>query len=81
MRGDARSPGIYNRGTMPTVREILRVTGALALASVVAACATTKGPRRVPLDELPADYQLPENFSVVIYCQPFHVVFATAELS
>jgi len=30
--------------------------------------------------DLPADYELPEEFTVVIYCVPFHVLFATAEL-
>jgi hypothetical protein len=29
----------------------------------------------IPLDVNPADYQ-----SVVIYCQPFHVVFSVAQL-
>ncbi len=31
--------------------------------------------------DLPADYELPDEFTVVIYCVPFHVLFATAELS
>lgn len=31
--------------------------------------------------EIPDDYQLPDEFTVVIYCVPFHVIFATAELS
>lgn len=31
--------------------------------------------------DLPADYDLPDEFTVVIYCVPFHVLFATAELS
>ena len=30
--------------------------------------------------DLPADYELPDEFTVVIYCVPFHVVFATAVL-
>jgi hypothetical protein len=31
--------------------------------------------------ELPDDLDLSGDFTVTIYCQPFHVVFATAELS
>lgn len=31
--------------------------------------------------DFPADYQIPEEVTVVIYCVPFHVVFATAALS
>lgn len=31
--------------------------------------------------EVPADYQIPEEMTVVIYCVPFHVVFATAPLA
>ena len=30
--------------------------------------------------DIPADYELPDEFTIVIYCVPFHVVFATAEL-
>ena len=30
--------------------------------------------------DIPADYELPDEFTVVIYCVPFHVIFATAEL-
>ena len=30
--------------------------------------------------DIPADYEIPEEFTVVIYCAPFHVIFATAEL-
>lgn len=30
--------------------------------------------------EIPADYELPDELSVVIYCVPFHVLFATATL-
>lgn len=31
--------------------------------------------------DFPAGYQIPEQLTVVIYCKPFHVLFATAELS
>ena len=31
--------------------------------------------------EVPADYVIPEQMTLVIYCVPFHVVFATAELA
>ena len=31
--------------------------------------------------DFPADYQIPEQMTVVIYCVPFHVIFTTAELS
>ena len=31
--------------------------------------------------DFPAGYQIPEQLTVVIYCKPFHVIFATAELS
>ena len=31
--------------------------------------------------EVPADYVIPEQLTLVIYCVPFHVVFATAELA
>ncbi len=31
--------------------------------------------------DFPADYQIPEQVTVIIYCRPFHVIFATAELS
>lgn len=31
--------------------------------------------------EVPADYMVPEQLTLVIYCVPFHVVFATAELA
>jgi hypothetical protein len=31
--------------------------------------------------DLPPDYDLPDQFTIVIYCVPFNVVFATAELS
>ena len=31
--------------------------------------------------ELPADYEIPANLTVVIYCVPFSVVFATAPLA
>lgn len=31
--------------------------------------------------EVPADYQIPEEMTLVIYCVPFHVVFATAPLA
>ena len=31
--------------------------------------------------EVPADYVIPEQVTLVIYCVPFHVVFATAELA
>ena len=31
--------------------------------------------------DFPAGYQVPEQLTVVIYCKPFHVIFATAELS
>ena len=31
--------------------------------------------------EVPPDYQIPEEMTVVIYCVPFHVVFATAPLA
>ncbi len=30
--------------------------------------------------DFPADYQVPEELTVVIYCVPFQVIFATAEL-
>ena len=30
--------------------------------------------------DIPADYELPDQFTIVIYCVPFHVIFATAEL-
>lgn len=30
--------------------------------------------------DFPAGYQLPKQLTVVIYCKPFHVIFATAEL-
>ena len=31
--------------------------------------------------EVPSDYRIPEEMTVVIYCVPFHVVFATAPLA
>lgn len=31
--------------------------------------------------EVPADYVIPEQLTLVIYCVPFHVVFTTAELA
>ena len=31
--------------------------------------------------EVPADYVVPDQLTLVIYCVPFHVVFATAELA
>lgn len=31
--------------------------------------------------DFPDGYQVPEQLTVVIYCKPFHVLFATAELS
>ncbi|MXY75865.1 MAG: DM13 domain-containing protein [Acidimicrobiia bacterium] len=31
--------------------------------------------------EVPADYVIPEQVTLVIYCVPFHVVFTTAELA
>ena len=31
--------------------------------------------------EVPAGYEIPEDLTLVIYCVPFHVVFATAELA
>ena len=31
--------------------------------------------------EVPPDYQIPEEMTLVIYCVPFHVVFATAPLA
>ncbi|MDE0170110.1 MAG: DM13 domain-containing protein [bacterium] len=31
--------------------------------------------------EVPSDYPIPEEMTVVIYCVPFHVVFATAPLA
>ena len=31
--------------------------------------------------EVPADYLIPEQMTLVIYCVPFHVVFSTAELA
>lgn len=31
--------------------------------------------------EVPSDYAIPEDLTLVIYCVPFHVVFATAELA
>ena len=31
--------------------------------------------------EVPAGYEIPEQLTLVIYCVPFHVVFATAELA
>ena len=31
--------------------------------------------------EVPPDYEIPPELTVVIYCVPFHVVFATAELA
>ena len=31
--------------------------------------------------EVPADYVVPEQLTLVIYCVPFHVVFTTAELA
>ncbi|MCQ3803683.1 MAG: DM13 domain-containing protein [bacterium] len=30
--------------------------------------------------DFPPGYQIPEQLTVVIYCKPFHVLFATAEL-
>ncbi len=31
--------------------------------------------------DFPAGYRIPDQLTVVIYCKPFHVLFATAELS
>ena len=31
--------------------------------------------------DFPDGYQIPEQLTVIIYCKPFHVLFATAELS
>ena len=31
--------------------------------------------------EVPADYVIPDQLTLVIYCVPFHVVFTTAELA
>ena len=31
--------------------------------------------------EVPAGYEIPEELTLVIYCVPFHVIFATAELA
>jgi hypothetical protein len=31
--------------------------------------------------EIPADFDLAQAGSIVIYCQPFHVIFATAALA
>ena len=31
--------------------------------------------------DFPDGYQVPEQLTVIIYCKPFHVLFATAELS
>jgi hypothetical protein len=39
-----------------------------------------KGNRGDQNYEIPADYELPEELSVVIYCVPFHVIFSTATL-
>lgn len=38
-----------------------------------------KGNRGAQNYDIPADYELPDTpFSIVIYCQPFHVLFASA---
>ena len=31
--------------------------------------------------EVPVNYEIPEDLTMVIYCVPFHVVFATAQLA
>lgn len=39
-----------------------------------------KGNRGDQNYEIPSDYELPDELSVVIYCVPFHVIFSTATL-
>lgn len=39
-----------------------------------------KGNRGDQNYDIPADYELPDELSVVIYCVPFHVIFSTATL-
>lgn len=55
-------------------REALQAAGYIDLGSL-------KGNIGSQNYDFPADYQIPEQMTVVIYCVPFHVVFTTAELS
>ncbi|MDE0130738.1 MAG: DM13 domain-containing protein [bacterium] len=55
-------------------REALQAAGYIELAPL-------KGNIGSQNYDFPAGYQIPEQMTVVIYCKPFHVIFATAELS
>ncbi len=57
-----------------TNREALQAAGYIELAPL-------KGNIGSQNYDFPADYQVPEQVTVIIYCRPFHVIFATAELS
>ena len=57
-----------------TNREALQAAGYIDLGSL-------KGNIGSQNYDFPADYQVPEQVTVIIYCRPFHVIFATAELS
>lgn len=40
-----------------------------------------KGNRGAQNYDIPADFEIPDEISVVIYCVPFHVIFSTATLA
>ena len=58
----------------PESREDVSAAGYIDLGSL-------KGNRGDQNYEIPADFDLSQAGSIVIYCQPFHVIFATAGLS
>ncbi|MXX01979.1 MAG: DM13 domain-containing protein [Acidimicrobiia bacterium] len=55
-------------------REALQAAGYIELAPL-------KGNIGSQNYDFPADYQVPGQMTVIIYCKPFQVIFATAELS
>jgi hypothetical protein len=57
----------------PETREDVSTAGYIDLGSL-------KGNRGDQNYEIPADFDLSQAGSIVIYCQPFHVIFATATL-
>lgn len=57
-----------------TSREALQAAGYIELGPL-------KGNIGSQNYDFPAGYEIPAQLTVVIYCKPFHVLFATAELS
>ncbi len=58
----------------PTGRDDVTASGYIDLGGL-------KGNQGNQNYEIPADYEIPAELSVVIYCVPFHVLFASAPLA